>query len=86
MKSIKNKGKKFTKVQLGVTPNWTFGTICNNPIFRRDFYEIKNNYKDLKKTKLNNNNKRKVILKILKDRMDKDKSKLLDDFSLLERV
>ena len=42
--------------------------------------------KQIKKTKLNNNNKRKVILKILKDRMDKDKSKLLDDFSLLERV
>ena len=35
---------------------------------------------------MNNNNKKKVILKILKDRMDKDKSKLLDDFSLLERV
>lgn len=42
--------------------------------------------KQIKKTKLNNNNKKKVILKILKDRMDKDKSKLLDDFSLLERV
>ncbi len=40
----------------------------------------------IKKTKLNNNNKRKVILRILKDRMNKDKDKLINDFSLLERV
>ena len=58
------------------------------PDYSDDFTdELKDVFiKQIKKTKLNNNNKRKVILKILKDRMDKDKSKLLDDFSLLERV
>ena len=42
--------------------------------------------KEIRKVKLNNNNKRKVILRIFKDRMSKDNDKLMDDFSLLERI
>ena len=42
--------------------------------------------KEIRKVKLNNNNKRKVILRIFKDRMSKDNDKLTDDFSLLERI
>lgn len=42
--------------------------------------------KEIRKVKLNNNNKRKVILRVFKDRMSKDNDKLMDDFSLLERI
>ena len=42
--------------------------------------------KEIKKVKANNNNKKKVILRILKDRMSKDNDKIMNDFNLLERL
>lgn len=42
--------------------------------------------KEIKKVKTNNNNKKKVILRILKDRMSKDNDKIMSDFNLLERL
>ncbi len=42
--------------------------------------------KEIKKVKTNNNNKKKVILRILKDRMSKDNDKIMNDFNLLERL
>ena len=42
--------------------------------------------KEIKKVKANNNNKKKIILRILKDRMSKDNDKIMNDFNLLERL
>ena len=42
--------------------------------------------KEIKKVKANNNNKKKVILRILKDRLSKDNDKIMNDFNLLERL
>lgn len=41
--------------------------------------------KQIRKVKQNNNNKKKVILRIFKDRMAKDNEKIISDFELLER-